>query len=365
MRWLTKAAIGKTVMGLAVGGFTGVIVAACGSSGDSSAVFPGAPDATADGDNGPTGSFEDGGKFADVLDIDAYYFNDPPPQWCGPAGGATPPPAPGGTSECPADKNRQGCACPVEGEVASCWPGPRANRNLGVCKDGTTKCTKSGELTTAWGPCVGTVLPTPGATKGAAACKCFSAGQWDIKNVIPCFWTQDSTPPGGGPTVTTTGVHSTYLTGTTANCLGTTKPAQDFSTDTLKVDCEGTFNLCMVIKAGDLKNPKPSDCAIMNPVCTEPTDYPTKNAVKAFPSLKSWEATTAAQKTCADTFKANGGYAELSVLGKSYTCDAIDDGAGQSYVFQRFQYCPFKCNDSANKALPECATCANGASGQF
>ncbi len=360
MRWLTKAVLGKTVsktLGIGVvAAVAGAVVVACGSSQDPTAVFDNPRDAGIDVYGGPSGDFGEGGKFADVIDIDAYYYNDPPAQWCGPAGGATPPPAPGGTAECPDDKNREGCPCTVEGQTASCWPGPRVNRNLGVCRDGQTSCIKTGELTTAWGPCSGAVLPTSGATKGAAACKCFSAGKWDIPNVIPCFYD-----------ITSNNVTTKYAHSTTGNgvCTDEKKPTTPFSTDTLTVDCEGTFDLCMVIKAGDLKNPKPTDCAMMDPVCTGATDYPKKNVTKAFPDLKAWEASTPAQKACADTFRAGGGYAELSVLGKSYTCDTIDDGSGQRYVFQRFPYCPLKCSDPAHKADAECVGCANGASGSF
>ncbi len=370
MPWRTKIRFGSAVSLIGACALTGLVVAACGSSqGEpSGSGFPNAPDASDSGFNNKNpGDLDfDSGKYADVVDLDAYYFKDPPPQWCGPAGGATPPPPPGGTADCPADKNRQGCACPVEGEVASCWPGPRANRNLGVCKDGKTTCQKTAEIGTAWGPCEGAVLPTPGG-KGAAACNCFSAGLWDIKNVIPCF--TESTVNN----VKTTGVHSTYLVNADggmdvkgcSNGDPVTKPTQNFSTNTLKVDCEGTFDLCMVIKSGDMANPKPTDCAIMDPVCTGPADYPKKNQVTPFPDLKSWEATTPAQKACGDTFKTNGGYAELSVVGTSYTCDKIDDGSGQRFVFQRFKYCPFKCSDPANKTAPECINCSNGASGQF
>ena len=41
------------------------------------------------------------------------------------------------------------------------------------------------------------------------------------------------------------------------------------------------------------------------------------------------------------------------------------DGAGSAYVFQRFAYCPGKCQDAANKNLPECVNCSNGAAGEF
>jgi hypothetical protein len=356
MRWLSKAVLGKSFSLGIVFGLVGAV--ACGSSNDLGATFANTPDASTGGPGGGGGIFDlDASRLSDVIDLDAYYVNDPPPRWCGPAGGATPPPAPGGTAECPSDKNRQGCPCSVEGETAACWPGPRANRNLGVCMDGKTTCVKSGEVTTSWGACVGAVLPTPGAKKGAAACSCFSAGKWDIKNVIPCFYD-----------LTVNNVKTSYSNSSTGNgdCSHKEKkPTLPFSANTLNVDCEGTFDLCMVIKAGDIKNPQPSDCAMMDPLCTGPTDYPKKNVEKAFPDLKSWEASSPAQKACADAFRARGGYAELSVVGKSYTCDDIDDGSGQRFVFQRFPYCAIKCGDPAHMSDPECVGCTNGASGEF
>src|SRR5438477_13107811 len=77
------------------------------------------------------------------FDSDAFWAQDPPPKWCGPDGGV--PQTPGGTPECPDDKNREGCPCPTEGMKASCWPGLRANRGLGQCHDGVTTCQKFGE----------------------------------------------------------------------------------------------------------------------------------------------------------------------------------------------------------------------------
>src|SRR5437016_5172716 len=60
------------------------------------------------------------------LDVDAYWAQDPPPMFCTLDGGALPPPPiPGGTIDCPDDKNREGCPCPTLGMTAACWPGLR------------------------------------------------------------------------------------------------------------------------------------------------------------------------------------------------------------------------------------------------
>ena len=84
-------------------------------------------------------------------DPDAFWATDPPPPVCQ---GGTQPPAPGGTPECPDDKNREGCACTTPGATAPCWPGLRKNRNRGQCRDGTTVCQASGEVAARWGGCV-------------------------------------------------------------------------------------------------------------------------------------------------------------------------------------------------------------------
>jgi hypothetical protein len=78
-------------------------------------------------------------------DPDAFWENDPPLMSCIPDGGTLPPPKPpGGTPDCPDDKNRQGCPCTTLGEKRACWPGLRANRGLGICRDGETTCVRLG-----------------------------------------------------------------------------------------------------------------------------------------------------------------------------------------------------------------------------
>src|SRR5262245_18898488 len=87
--------------------------------------------------------------------------------------------------------------------TAPCWPGARANRNLGICKDGTTQCQPTQEGRSVWGPCEGYVLPVQGAT-GAQACQCFSSGTWSLENTAPCFFQEAADdPPGSGGAVST------------------------------------------------------------------------------------------------------------------------------------------------------------------
>lgn len=365
----------KATAGFVFAVLLGSVAAACGSSQEGSTFVNPGPDGSSAGSAGgnPGGGFDNDGGGDGALDPDAYFFKDPPPKWCGPDGGADGGGVivPGGTPDCPDDKNRTGCSCPREGMQAPCWPGPRSTRNLGVCKDGVTTCLRSGELSQAWGPCVGAVLPVPGVTKGREACKCFSQGEWRIDNVIP-FYVE--TNIGG---TASQFAESSYVTGRddagVAQVMGRTtgvdangniiQSHHPFSTDSLKVDCEGRFNLCFVIKVGDWKNPKATDCAIMDPVCTGEFDYPQKAVVKQLPDLAEWMSNNPAQRECARQFKLKAGYAELAVKGQSYLCEPVDDGSGNQYVFQRFPYCPLTCNQTPN--APECQGCTNGASGQF
>jgi hypothetical protein len=352
---------GHAVTAMGVGGLIAAVVAfaivigACGSSSGGN-TFNGQNSKDGGGTNPTDASiFNNGdGTFGNSTDssgfygADAFFAMDPPLMYCpadaGPANGGTP----GGTPMCPDDKNREGCPCDPVGMTAACWPGLRAQRGVGQCKDGVTTCIMSGEQTKAWGPCVGDVLPTPGATTGAAACKCFSNGEWAISNLSPCFETD-----GTGATYAL----SSTLNGSMIVCVMETTngpypaPSADWATDTLKVDCAGTFNLCYTIKAGNAMMKTASDCTV-GQVCTKGL-YSVKNVVQNFPSLPGWAGMDA---TCAAKFVASGGYGEMSVQGESITCDVIDNGAGQPLVFQTVSYCPLT-NPPPN--------CQSGGSGMF
>jgi len=331
----------------------------CGSSGSG-----GGPDATTDApstlgvNRTDAGALSSGIPEAGVYSSDAFFATDPPPTYCVLDGGAAPAP-PTGTPECPSDKNRQGCPCSTPGQTAACWPGLRVDRNIGSCKDGTTTCTSNGEgLNQVWGECVGYVLPAPGATTGAAACKCFSSGQWNLSNLSPCFITY-----GSGDTY---GVSSYLTDGGVVTCPTvsstpppTPQPGVPWSTDTLKVDCAGRFKLCFTIKAGSATSPQPGDC-VLGTSCVQ-GDYPTANTLQPFPPLAGWASTDPA---CAAKFVASGGYGEMSVQGVSELCEGIgaQDG-GAPEVFNRVPYCPTTCN--ANPSAPGCANCKTAGSGTF
>jgi hypothetical protein len=329
-----------SVVALAAG--TAVVLSACGASSDSS-LFNG--DGGADALDPLGGQHNGDGSFGTNLDAsqdpDAIYANDPPWQWCGPEGGGpTPPTPPTGSAACPSDKNLEGCPCTKEGDVQPCWTGPRKDRNIGICKDGTTTCSQNGELTMTWGACKGETLPNPNGATAADRCSCFSTGQWHIENLVPFFvnysadnlWYGFSTTqdPSTGATVFPT-IDNNFPE-------PPPKPTQQWSKDDLTVDCEGTFTLCYELKAGDINNPSPNDCSLAK-VCLPATFYEKRDTKQTFPPLPAWE-TVAGASDCSHKFHDNGGYGEMTVQGKDVLCNAIDDGSGGSFVFHRIQYCP-------------------------
>jgi hypothetical protein len=330
---------------------------ACGSEGSEFGDPNAAEAGLEDGSFNPNTKPDGGDPFA----------NDPPPQYCVLDGGQAPPVVTG-TADCPSDKNKPGCGCDVVDQTAACWTGLRANRHNGICKDGMTTCKPINENQKAWGPCEGQVLPLTGVTRGKDACKCFSIGQWKLKNLSPCFREYCNVDPGAGacPPANVSGYYavSTFDDGTGAKCTdqGTAPPGPmppgPWTTDTLTTDCAGRFTLCYELKAGDFANPQATDCSLTKQCVT--ADYVKENVEQAFPDLPAW---TSADQACAKKWNTVGGYGEMTVVGESVLCDKVDDGAGKAFVFNRVKYCPSKCRD--NPALPECMNCQQGGSGEF
>ncbi|MBI2893596.1 MAG: hypothetical protein HYY06_08580 [Deltaproteobacteria bacterium] len=289
-------------------------------------------------------------------DPDAFFADDPPPQYCGPDGNAVDPPEPpGGTPECPDDKNREGCPCETVGEEAPCWPGMRVNRDRGICHDGTTVCEPFNEFYGAWGPCEDYVIPEEGARLGPEACMCFSEGRWEIDNLSPCFVVY----PDG-----TYAVSSYMGAGGQATCPTPPnnpppepQPGEDWSTNRLTVDCAGQFELCYALRAGDAENPTDQDCVVAS-ICTEAW-YEEAGVEEELPPLPGWSGD---DPDCAERFAQDGGYGEMSVVGLSVECDEISDD-GDPYVFNRVPYCPLDCNERPNDA--DCVNCGQGGSGSF
>ncbi len=337
---------------------------ACGSDDGSTFGDPNADDGgVSDGSFNPNNKPDSGDPFA----------NDPPPQYCIIDGGPAQVPVTG-TVDCPSDKNKPGCGCDTVGATAACWTGLRANRHNGVCKDGMTTCNQINENNKAWGECVGQVLPAAGSTKGAAACKCFSIGQWKLANLSPCFREYCGEAPNpDGSCVTSIGFYalSTVDDGTGAKCTVQASgspppvaPTANWTTDTLKTDCAGRFTLCYELKAGDFANPKATDCSLTKQCVTG--DYAVENVDQPFPPLPAWASLSAADQTCARQWAATGGYGEMTVKGESVLCDKVDDGAGNAFVFNRIQYCPSKCQKEPAKSTdPACTSCQQDGSGEF
>jgi hypothetical protein len=337
---------------VAIGAAVGLVAVACGSNGSSQF-----------NDQNPPGSSSSSGGLANLEDsgfsLAALADADPPNQWCGPAGEAPDAGTLGGSPDCPTDKNLEGCPCGNDyTATAACWPGLRKNRDVGICKDGVTKCMPSGEgaLGGAWGPCTGAVLPAPGATTGPNACGCFSQGQWHIDNLVPYFfmysdgktYSQSTTQdPDSGATV-----FPVIPDGGVGLPEPPPAPGGPWSTDQLTVDCAGNFALTYTLKAGDYNNPKPTDCVLAS-VSLPSTYYPTADVAMPFPILPAWTA-DASHTACANQFHTMGGYGEMSVLGESVLCQQIDNGSGGSFVFHRIQYC-----------APGATNCGQDGSGTF
>jgi hypothetical protein len=181
-------------------------------------------------------------------------------------------------------------------------------------------------------------------------------GRWEVDNMNPCFVSTG----GGGVYAVSTFINAGGMAQCPTN-VGPTpvpEPGKNWSTNRLTVDCAGSFRLCYTIKAGDRENPMDSDCIIAES-CVD-TYYGTAGAVQELPELPPWTST---QTACIQAFQSTGGYGEMSVLGVSIECDAIDDGSGERRVFNRVGYCPARCNTMPD--LPECMNCRMGGSGGF
>ncbi len=310
------------------------------------------------------------------INPDAFFAEDPPPMLCTADGGryvtdvgfdptlADP--------RCPPDKNREGCPCARDGMMGACWTGLRVNRNRGICRDGVTTCT--GNEFPVWGPCVGAVLPSPGVMRGPGACNCFSEGTWTIPNISPCFIFSDA-----GRTRVIAASSSIDQGGGMISCgaarMGNPPyppPGPIWSTDTLRVDCGGTFRLCYKLKAYDAPADamgmmvRPSNCTLSQSCVTATVTAPPMGMMpmeQTLMPLPGWATQNAAEVGCAQRFVDNGGYGEMTVEGISSECQEFHDMMGGPLVFNRVNYCPSSCSRPMPPA--ECAMCRNGASGGF
>jgi hypothetical protein len=313
------------------------------------------------------GSFGDGG-FGEAGQGGGpdLYANDPPPTFCGPDSGITPPVIKG-TLDCPEDKNKPGCGCDKIGDTAPCWTGLRKNRSLGVCKDGVATCNFRDENANVWGPCVGEVLPL-GPT-GTEACSCFSVGEWDLANTSPCL-RQVGTHYYAYSTVLdpVTGKNTFCGEGGAATIMPEGQaPAGIWSTDSLTVDCAGNFNLVFRIRQGDFNNPSANDCVLGE--STTVADYKQAGVSQKLPDLPTWAGKDA---DCANRWEnpditpsnKSPGYGEMIVKGVTRSCETVDQG-GAEFVFHRVKFCARMCRNGQNPTDPECQSCQLAGQGQF
>ncbi|MBI5532572.1 MAG: hypothetical protein HY898_07645 [Deltaproteobacteria bacterium] len=137
-----------------------------------------------------------------------------------------------------------GCVC-VPQSQEPCYNGPPSTRNVGACQDGTHVCNLAG---TAWGGCIGEVLPTPETCLTPVDDNC--NGEVNEAGGAGCQCTPNSTatcysgPPGtAGVGVCKAGTQTCDSMGTGYGpCQGTVVPSPDVCTDNLDNDCNGTTN---------------------------------------------------------------------------------------------------------------------------
>ncbi len=278
-----------------------------------------------DGGGTPT----DGGSGFDAGHGGTYDagLSDAGTAYCGPDGGdAGPPTVPG---DCSGGGPVPGCNCTTVGETQTCQNGK------------TITCNANGEFAGIWGPCLGS---------------CFSSGHWQIDNLVPCFVSDGTTTYAYSSSIGSGGMATCGM----PSALPPPTPTADWSTDSLTVDCQGSFTLCYTLKAGDGSAPSSSDCTVAQ-ACTSGY-YAMANAAQTLPPLGPWLGTDTA---CAQQFIDSGGYGEMSVVGVTADCQHIDDGTGGSYVFNRVTYCPSCCGDGSCSSNPMCGMCGMGGSGSF
>jgi hypothetical protein len=222
-----------------------------------------------------------------------------------------------------------GCECTEVGSTQPC----RTGRMI--------TCESRGEFGGEWGPCLGS---------------CFSAGRWEIDNLSPCFITYSTGATHAVSTVIRGGAAACPMV---ADTPPPPTPAEDWSQNRLTVDCEGQFELCYTLKAGDFESPSPSDC-ILTEVCVSGW-YAVPNVTQELDPLAAW---TGSDPACAAQFATSGGYGEMSVRGTTIDCETIDDGTGERYVFNRVNYCPLCCNTGECSGAM-CDACMMGGSGGF
>jgi hypothetical protein len=183
-----------------------------------------------------------------------------------------------------------------------------------------------------------------------ASCPCFRKGWWKIDNLEPCFFML--TGDDGG--VTQGAISTLQVDGGGAMCPSDFSAAPaDWSTDSLQVDCAGTYQLCYTLKAGDPQSPQPTDCVVAESCVT--AVYPgaghSVNDLVPVADLPGW-LSAASASACVTRLTNSGGYGEMSANGQSDGCGSVD------LTFQHVTYCPVTCGSG-------CPSCTAGGGGSF
>jgi hypothetical protein len=143
-----------------------------------------------------------------------------------------------------------GCVC-LPGSTAACYDGPAGTQGVGACQGGTKTCFADG---TAWGPCMGEVLPAPetcntpvdddcnGQTnEGGAGCVCLPG------STAACY---DGPAGTQGVGVCKGGTKTCNAQGTAYGaCAGEVLPSAEVCAGTLDENCNGQVNESCVYKS--------------------------------------------------------------------------------------------------------------------
>jgi hypothetical protein len=150
-----------------------------------------------------------------------------------------------GDDDCDGLTNEEGAGCVcVPNTTVACYTGPVGTLDVGECKAGTKACNAQG---TAYGPCVGEVLPgvesclTPGdedcngkVNEGGAGCACVPNA------VVPCYSGPQATLNVGNCKA---GTQACNAQGSAYGpCVGETVPATETCNVFGDEDCDGKIN---------------------------------------------------------------------------------------------------------------------------
>jgi hypothetical protein len=124
--------------------------------------------------------------------------------------------------------------CPCSAATQSCYPGDPSQVGKGKCKAGTQSCQKTGEVSSAWGPCEGAVLPDATETCNGVDDDCDGV-------VDPgCQCTAGQTQPCGSDVgACQPGIIECKADGTWSECTGAIEPSAEVCGNNIDENCDG------------------------------------------------------------------------------------------------------------------------------